>query len=150
MSDTSYSLNEVFANYINSRHPTGPLADIVEILAAVGASKAAVEEVFKALGKRASTRLNNALLDLFLFYVDFCLRDHELTADEKLNIKHLKILFHIQEGQLYDLRRDAIKELLRVEMHRIMEDNQIDSIEDLHEVELQAVCDLSYDQAHQA
>jgi hypothetical protein len=146
MSDTSYSLNDVFANYINSHHPTGPLADIVEILADVGPSRVAVDEVFKGLGKRAAARLSNALLDLLLFYVDFCLGDHELTTDEKLNIKHIKILFHIKEGQLYDLRRDAIKELLRVEMHRIMEDNQIDCIEDLHEVELQAVFDLSYDQ----
>lgn len=63
-----------------------------------------------------------------------------------LTIRQLKIIFRIKDADLYKLKRDEVKELLTIEISRILSDKIVDQSEALHQVDLQRVLDLSYDQ----
>jgi uncharacterized protein YlzI (FlbEa/FlbD family) len=93
-----------------------------------------------------SPSFQEELLDLLLFYIEYCLKDHALTSDEKSSIRELKLLFHIKEGDFYKFKRPEVKGLLVNEVSRILEDKSVDKVEALHQTDLQGIFDLSYDQ----
>ena len=146
MKNESYTLSEVFADYIVSHQPFGPIAEVADLLASEDFSKGAFDELCSGLSIQQSLLPKEDLLDLLLFFVKFCLRDHKLTSDEMLTIRQLKIIFRVKETDLYRLKREAVKELLTIEISRILNDKTVDQPEALHQADLQRVLDLSYDQ----
>lgn len=146
MDNESYTLSEVFADYIVSHEPSGPIAEVADLLASDDFSKGTFDELCSELIAQQSLPSKEELLDLLLFFVKFCLKDHKLTPDEMLTIRHLKIIFRIKETDLYRLKREAVKELLTIEISRILNDKMIDQPEAFYQVDLQRVLDLSYDQ----
>ena len=85
------------------------------------------------------------MLDLLIFYIEFCLIDHHLSSEEKLSIRHLKILFGIKEPDLYSLKSEKVKELLVIEVKRLLLDRKVDQFKSLYHVDLQEIFSLSYD-----
>ncbi|TAM94767.1 MAG: hypothetical protein EPN39_16660 [Chitinophagaceae bacterium] len=85
-------------------------------------------------------------LDLLLFYISFILDDNLITEKELANLKTLKRIFKIREGDFYRFRRDKIQEILNKQFKRIYEDNIIDNKEAILKVGLQELFDLGYDQ----
>jgi len=145
MHNNSYSLSEAFGNYSTLYKPQNPIADIVEFLANNDLSRKQFDKVCSNLGVQFSF-YKDEFLDLMLFYIRFCLKDHVLTSDEKLNIQHLKILFRVKNDDFYKLKRDQVRELLEIELAIILRDKSIDQAEALHQADLQRIFDLSYDQ----
>lgn len=87
-----------------------------------------------------------AALDLVLYYIRHALIDHSLSQGEIEVARRLKRLLHVDEGDLWRWRRAEVTQLVSLEMERILADHHIDYNEELHQVELQALFDLSYDQ----
>ena len=85
-------------------------------------------------------------LDLLLLYVSFILDDGIIAEKELANLKVLKLLFKIREGDFYKLRYRKIEQILDEQFKRIYENNNVDSTEALLKVGLQDLFDLSYDQ----
>jgi hypothetical protein len=69
-----------------------------------------------------------------------------LTVDDINDVRMLKHTLHVQEGELFANRPAEISQLLQLALAGILDDDQIDSSEDLYLVSLQGAFDLSYDQ----
>jgi DnaJ-domain-containing protein 1 len=145
MNSDSHTLSEVFSHYIITQQPVGAKETAAEFLRNNDLSRSAFKKVLRELGGSLSL-FKQDLLDLLLFYIEFCLRDHKLSPDEKLSIAHLKILFGIKESDLHLLRKEKVKELLEVEVKRLLSDERTNTEEALHQVDLQRIFSLSYDQ----
>ncbi len=87
-----------------------------------------------------------AMLDLVLYYIRYALIDHALSPNETETAMQLKRLLRVEEGDFWRLRRREVGQIISMEMERILADGRIDYSEELHQVEVQALFDLSYDQ----
>lgn len=86
-------------------------------------------------------------LDLLILYINLILNDHVISDKEFKNVKQLKLLFRIREGDFFNLRYEESKEIIYKQLERIYrDDNRISDEEALHQVNLQGLFDLSYDQ----
>lgn len=119
---------------------------IVRVVSEGDLGPAVVEKVTRLFATEKPGALRDELLDILMLAIREALQDHRLTAEERHFISQLKRLFRITEGDFYRLRRTALEEILRVETKRLLTDERIDTAESLHQVELQALFDLSYDQ----
>lgn len=86
------------------------------------------------------------LLDLLMRYIRLALKDHHVTEEERKNVERLKKLFKIREGDLFNEKRDEIREILQQHFSRLYADKKIDMSEALYKVALQDIFDLGYDQ----
>lgn len=146
MTIKSHKVTDAFNFYLVSRQSPGHLAKLVALLASGDLSQKHFDEFRIEWGSSGSSSLKEELLDLLLFYVDHCLKDHALTSKEKLSIRELKLLFRIKEGDFYKFRRREMKGLLVSEVSRILNDKSVDTVEALHQSDLQEVFGLGYDQ----
>ncbi len=85
-------------------------------------------------------------LDLLLLYISFILEDGIISEKELSNLRFLKLLFRIREGDFYKLRFYKVQQILDQQFKNIYHDNNINSEEALLKVGLQDLFDLSYDQ----
>lgn len=74
------------------------------------------------------------------------LTDHIISKNERDNIELLKIYFKIKEGDFIEHRYSEIEDVLLRQFERQFVDNKIDYMESKHNVYLQEIFDLSYDQ----
>lgn len=88
-------------------------------------------------------------INLIFEYVRDALEDNVLTATEKENIKFLKLLFRIQEGDFYLHNEVDVKASIALQMTRIYQDSFISDEEALLKVDLQEIFDLSFDQMNE-
>lgn len=79
-------------------------------------------------------------------YINLILNDHNITENEKNNIRLLKIYFKIKEGDFYNKRYNEVEDILHRQFERLYLDNKISESESIFNVELQEIFDLSYDQ----
>ncbi|HEU4797418.1 MAG TPA: hypothetical protein VFT63_00740 [bacterium] len=84
--------------------------------------------------------------DFVLHYVARALDDHRISEREMGNILALKRIYALDEGDLLALQRDAIAELLRVEMAMILADEDVNELEVMHQADLQRALGLGYDE----
>lgn len=117
------------------QHTEGP-ADMMQ----------ASETFWASVSDRAAEELKLELLDVLIYFIEHCLEDHALTAEEQTAIRDLKRVFRVEEGDLYALKRERIADVLRAEIPLILRDRNVDRAEALHQVSLQRAFDLSYDQ----
>ncbi len=90
--------------------------------------------------------IKEELLELLLVYINLILNDNSISEAEAANVKILKKVFKVREGDFYNYRYDEVEEVLNRQFERIYSDNKIDSEEALLKVGLQELFDLSYDQ----
>lgn len=90
--------------------------------------------------------INEELLDLIIAYTNIALDDHILSKNERDNIALLKIYFKIREGDFIKKRYSEIKNISQRQFERQYTDDKIDHFESIHNVYLQEIFDLSYDQ----
>ena len=86
------------------------------------------------------------ILDLLLVYINLILNDNVINENEGRNLKILKRIFKIKEGDFYSSRYDEVEEVLHRQFERLYLDDKIDNEEALFKVGLQELFDLSYDQ----
>lgn len=65
-------------------------------------------------------------LNLLLSYARYILDDHVITEMELANLKVLKRIFKIREGDFYNLRRNEIQYILNEQFCGIYKDNKVD------------------------
>lgn len=85
-------------------------------------------------------------LDLILQYIEFVLEDDLIEETEYYNVTQLKHLFQIKVGDFYTQRHSAVQAILKKQLLKIYEDQQLDRSEIIHQFQLQGLFDLSYDQ----
>lgn len=78
-------------------------------------------------------------------YVGFVLDDHRISEDEMGNIIALGRMFALEEGDVLSMHPDAVTELLRVEMEKMLADEHVDDVEVMHQADLQRALGLGYD-----
>lgn len=86
------------------------------------------------------------ILDLILAYIELVLQDNYVTVTEAENMKFLKRILKVKEGDFYRHKYYEVERLLDKQFERMYRDNNIDTDEALQKVELQELFDLSYDQ----
>lgn len=91
----------------------------------------------------------NTFLDMILEYINLVLEDNHISEEEYKNVKMLKRLFKIEEGDFYNLRFKEIREIILKQLFLIYQDLKADEFELIHKAELQGVFDLSYDQMNE-
>ena len=85
-------------------------------------------------------------LDLLIAYTDFILKDNIISEAEIQNFSILKRVFRIKEGDFIKFKRFEVNEIVKKEFMRIYSDNLIDGNEQLLNLNLQSLFDLSYDE----
>lgn len=128
---------ENFSNYIN---------EIVELIYSNDFDRTNLNEVLRKYNIKRIENIKEELLDLLLLYVNLILNDNIIDENEAGNVKLLKRVFKIREGDFYSYRYYEIEEVLNRQFERIYSDNQVSKEEALFKVGLQELFDLGYDQ----
>lgn len=125
---------------------------IIDIAGLVCVDRLSRDTIQKVLDKHQIADVSDIkveLMDLLIVYANLILNDHIISEKEKFNIEILKKYFRIKEGDFYSHRYQEIEDILHRQFERIYLDNRISLEEALHQVELQGLFDLSYDQFDQ-
>ena len=146
MNTNSYEIADAFTFFLISHQPPSHIDKIITLLLGGNLSQKSFDDLCEELGLRHSPSFREELLDLLLFYIGYCLKDHALTSAEKFSIRQLKRLFRIKEGEFYKFKRQEIKEMLASQVGRILDDKSVNQTEALHQADLQRAFDLGYDQ----
>jgi len=85
-------------------------------------------------------------LELLISYANFILTDNIISESEIQDFTFLKRIFKIKEGDFMKYKKFEITEILKKEFIRIYSDNFIDEKEQLLNLNLQSLFDLSYDE----
>lgn len=141
----NFSLKTVFTRYIVSERPTGNLATVAEILATEDITPQTFFDVRPRVQLEKTATFRKNIIGLILYYAKVIVRDHELTQEEKQNIRLLKTLFQVTEGEFYDFYKTELSELLSQQILWIVNDREMDRSEDIYQEDLQRIFDLSYD-----
>lgn len=128
---------ENFSDYIN---------EIVELIHTNEFGRQNLDDVLKKYNINRIEDIKDELLDLILVYINLILNDNLITESEAANVKILKRVFRIKEGDFYIQRYYEVEDVLNRQFERIYSDNRIDNEEALLKVGLQELFDLSYDQ----
>jgi hypothetical protein len=80
-----------------------------------------------------------------IHYIEFVLDDHRISEGEMGNILALKRIFSLEEEDLLALQENAIADLLRMEMEKVLADEHVDDAEAMHQSDLQRALGLGYD-----
>ncbi len=128
---------KTFSNYIS---------DIAEIIYNGSLNSENLNSILNEYKIKNIRNINEELLDLIIIYINLVLNDHILSESEKNNIGLLKIYFKIKEGDFIEKRHAEIEDILQRQFERQYTDNKIDHLESMHNVYLQEIFDLSYDQ----
>ena len=140
-------LNNAFEIIVSNQNFTGVTNEIACLIKMNLATRDSIEKILYKYQIRALTDLKEELLNLILAYINIILQDHELTQKELRNLKQLKLLFHIQEGDFLKYRYKEMKEILHQQLMPIYRnDNRIDDYESIFKVGLQELFTLGYDQ----
>jgi len=85
-------------------------------------------------------------LHLIFAYIKVALEDDILTIEEKDDIKFLKNLFRIQQGDFYFHNKFDIEETITYHLSKIYEDDFVTEEEPVLKSGMQEIFDLSFDQ----
>ena len=128
---------KTFSNYIS---------DIAEIIYNGSLNSENLNSILSEYKIRNIRKINEELLDLIIVYINLALNDHIISENERTNIELLKRYFKIREGDFIEKRHSEIEDILQRQFERQYSDNKIDKFESVHNVYLQEIFDLSYDQ----
>lgn len=128
---------KTFSNYIS---------DIAEIIYNGSLNSENLNSVLRDYKISNVRNINEELLDLVIVYINLALNDHIISENERNNIELLKTYFKIKEGDFIEKRYSEIEDVLQRQFERQYSDNKIDNLESMHNVYLQEIFDLSYDQ----
>lgn len=139
-------LHEAFGVILSIESFSDYIADIAELIYNNNLNKGNLNKILQEHRIRRIEDIKEGLLDLLIVYINLILNDHIITDNEKRNIGLLKIYFKIKEGDFYNNRYYEIEDILHRQFERLYFDNIINKEEAIHNVELQDLFDLSYDQ----
>ena len=144
-------LKKTLSYIISSNIIDNSLLDVGEVIAKKGfnTSRKDCLDVLDIYGVKRLKDFKEKSIKLILFYIKVALKDNIVTNEEIKNIRFLKLLFSIEEG---DFTKDKsmsneVSNIIRTQIYLMyQDDNKIDSQESLHKVNLQEVFGLNYDE----
>lgn len=139
-------LKEAFEVIRTQKGHKNYIADICLLISEGKIDRLQINEILEKYSIKSTEVIKELLLDLILSYVRFILIDNMLTENELNNVRLLKLLFGIKEGDFIKCRQEEITEVMRVQLYLIYSDKKIDENEEQHKSMLQRMFDLSYDQ----
>jgi hypothetical protein len=128
------------------RGTQGPVGELVALLRKGVYDRDALESLLERHGVGREPWFRKQLLDLVLGYVREALDNAPLTNEDVLEIQSLKRFLDLREGEFVIHRPAEVSAILQGQLEAILEDGKIDSSEDLYQVRLQTLFDLSYDE----
>lgn len=140
------SLSDHFTKTLAETGPHGAVGELLSFLAQGTLDGMAFTEIIKRHGVSRELWFRKQRLDLVLGYVSHLLDASRLIKDDLATLAELKNCLGIAEGEFISLRPAEVASILVVQLNQILVDDYIDPGEDLYQLELQTVFDLSYDQ----
>jgi hypothetical protein len=143
---TDWSPRVALADFLKS-HPTpGPAARVIELAASGELTRAMALDIAESISPAEHNTYLGTLTDAILFAIERALSDYHLSRGELSELVKLKRLMGVAEGDLLAHRPERVAHILQGEIRRLLADRTIDAGETLHQVDLQEVFDLSYDE----
>ena len=139
------ALKEPFTEILASNKFNDVATEIVNAISKGELDTTSLDSILKAHGMEINA-IKGELLDIILAYINFVLDDDYITEKEADNVKFLKLLFKIKEGNFYKLKHGEVEKILGRQFEHMYQDNRINNEEALQRVELQQLFDLGYDQ----
>jgi hypothetical protein len=150
MKSKSVDLKTAFQIIASKDKVQGDLLRVCELLYEKGmdARRDDINSVLEELKIKSVTSFKNEALKILILYIRLALNDNILSIEEKNNIKFLKLLFGIKDGDFKDNESiyTQVKNIINIQLQLIyLDDDSIDYSEALHKVDLQEIFGLSYD-----
>ena len=150
MKSKSVDLKTAFQIIASKDKVQGDLLRVCELLYEKGmdSRRDDINSVLEELKIKSITSFKNEALKILILYIRLALNDNILSIEEKNNIKFLKLLFGIKDGDFKGNESiyTQVKNIIKIQLQLIyLDDDSIDNSEALHKVDLQEVFGLSYD-----
>ena len=150
MGNNSVDIKTAFELIVSKDRVQGNLLRVCELIYYKGfdARKSDVLDLLKELKFSSTKDFKDESLKILILYIRLALNDNILSVQEKNNIKFLKLLLEIKDGDFKNNKAifEQVKNIVKVQLELIyMDDENIDNSEALHKVDLQEVFGLSYD-----
>lgn len=139
-------LREAFGIILSIKSFSDYIIDIAELIYNNELDRENIQKVLEEQKIKKIEDIKEELLDLLIVYINLILNDHIISDNEKFNVELLKKYFKIKEGDFHKYRFQEVEDILHRQFERIYLDNDIDAQEAIHNVELQGLFNLSYDQ----
>jgi len=123
-----------------------PVGALVSLLAAGERNRTAFRSLTDEFEVGRDEWFRKNVLDLVLGFIEHVLNGGSPAHPDIQAIEELKAFVDIREGEFIQQRPVEISAILTQHLEAILDDLTIDSREDLQQVELQSVFDVSYDQ----
>lgn len=140
------SLRDVIRRYFDSEKLPDSIRSIGELIASDKFSRVSFEELMQTEGLLRAPNLKETFLDLALVFTRECVEDHYLSEMEIAELDNLVTIFRIEEGDFYELRRDAVQEIISTQALWMLQDQYVTEQEEVLQRGLQRLFGLSYDQ----
>ena len=141
-----YSLAEVFRQYLDSEAVSDQIRAISGLIVSGRLSRESFDGLARAMEKSGTRILKETLLDLTLVFAQKCVENHELAEGEKTDLDTLITTFRIREGEFYQLRRDAVQQVISSQVRWILRNWHVTEDEEVLQRDLQRLFGLGYDQ----
>lgn len=135
-----------FQRYVERRGAKGTTGEVASALAQRQLGSGVIPGILRTYGDAHEIWFRKQLLDLVLDFIEAAVTDGAISEKITQDIRSLKEDLGIREGEFFKYRPAEVAAILGQQLDYILEDLQIDTAEDLYQVELQDVFDLSYDQ----
>jgi len=141
MGSNSVDIKTAFELIVSKDKVQGDLLRVCELVYNKGfdARKSDVLDLLKELNFSSIKDFKDESLKILILYVRLALNDNVLSAQEKNNIKFLKLLLEIKDGDFKNNKAifEQVKNIVKVQLELIyMDDENIDNSEALHKVDL--------------
>lgn len=140
------SLRDVIRRYLDSEKLPDSIRLISELIASEKLSRASFDELIQTEELLRVSNLKEALLDLTLIFARQCVENHCLSDVEIAELDSLVTIFRIEEGDFYELRRDAVQEIISAQAMWMLQDQYVTEQEEVLQRDMQRLFGLSYDQ----
>lgn len=144
-----FSLSPTFTNFSEtiegSSHFKNYIKEFLEVLNS-NFEWSHFERILKEYSIEKIEDVKLEVLDLLMSYANFILSDSVITADEIQDFTILKKVFRIKEGDFMRFKKFEASEILKREIIGIYSDHYVGDKEQLMNLHLQSMFDLSYDE----
>ena len=143
-----YIFSEYFSEFIKSYKPKTELPYFLEILKSIQINfdYNSFNKIVNHNGIDKITDIKTESLDFLISYADFILEDNVISDTEIQDFTFLKRIFKIKEGDFKKYKKLEMNEILKKEFIRIYSDNFVNQKEELLNLNLQSLFNLSYDE----
>jgi hypothetical protein len=123
----------------------GPVGEIIGALSAGSLDPADYDRICRQHGVGREIWFRRQVLDLLLGYLAQELDKGPISAEARHDLRELRLFLRVADGEFMKYRAAEVARLLGDQFDAILADFVIDAAEELHQVELQALFGLSYD-----